>query len=154
MPQSLTKIWVHLIFSTNNRYPFLNEINIQQRTYNYIKKVCLDQQCELEAIGGVEDHVHLLINLNRKISLANLVETIKKSSSKWIKSIDQENNDLSQFYWQKGYGAFSVSESNINQVKLYIKNQQSHHQKLTFKEEIKRFLTQHHVAFNEKYLWD
>jgi REP element-mobilizing transposase RayT len=147
-------MWVHIIFSTKERYPFLKDIDIQHQLHNYIKTVCNDQGCILAGIGGVDDHVHLLINLNKNISLSSLIEKIKKTSSKWIKLLDKNNTTLQRFYWQRGYGAFSVSESNVGRVKLYIKNQARHHEKLTFKEEIKKFLVQHGVNFDEKYLWD
>ena len=154
MSQSLSQLWTHIIFSTKKRYPFLKEPAIQQRMHDYLGAICLQQQCKPMIVGGVADHVHLLISLHKNIALSVLVEKIKKSSSKWIKTIATPNDNLSQFYWQSGYGAFSVSQSNVEAVRSYIANQSTHHQKQSFQDELRKFLKQHTIAYNEEYLWE
>ena len=154
MSQSLSQIWVHIIFSTKNRYPFLKDTAIRQRLYAYIQAICHKKKCETIIVNGIEDHVHILTSLHKNISLSTLIETIKKSSSLWVKQLNTEDSTINQFYWQNGYGVFSVSQSNLLSVKSYIEKQKEHHQKYNFQEELKKFLTQHGVSYDEKYLWD
>ncbi len=151
MSQSLSQLWVHIIFSTKNRRPFLKDALVRERLYDYIKAICHAKNCDVNIINGIEDHVHLLVGLHKNISLSKLIEEIKRSSSKWIKALD---NSLHQFYWQSGYGAFSVSQSQLERVRLYIKNQHQHHQKQSFQDELRKFLVQHHMAYDESYLWN
>ena len=154
MSQSLDQLLVHLIFSTKKRYPFLKDIDIQKRLHNYIKAICHQLKCEAIIIGGVDDHVHILISLHKNMRLSDLIEEIKKSSSIWIKGLNISKNCLNEFYWQRGYGAFSVSQSNAEAVKLYIKNQKDHHRKINFQDELRKILMKHGVEYNEEYLWD
>lgn len=154
MPQSLSLLWIHIIFSTKKRYPFLRNPIIRQRMHDYIVGICQSQQCKAISVGGVEDHVHLLINLHKNIALAALVEQIKKSSSKWMKTIATSHDLLHSFHWQNGYGAFSVSQSNVEAVKHYIANQECHHSKQSYQDELRGFLKQHAIACDEAYLWD
>jgi putative transposase len=154
MPQSLSQLWVHIIFSTKDRYPFFKNSDIRKKVHHYIKAICYKQNCIPLIVGGVEDHVHILINLDKKSSLSKVVEEIKKSTSKWIKTLRMFDHDLTKFYWQRGYGSFSVSQSNLETVRFYIENQHKHHQKLSFQEELRKFFIQHGVAYEEKYLWD
>jgi REP element-mobilizing transposase RayT len=102
-------------------------------------------------IGGMEDHVHLLLSLPRTLALSKLVEEVKKSSSKWIKT---RGIDYRDFSWQNGYGAFSIGQSNMDALRLYIQNQHEHHKKMTFQEEYRSFLSKYCIAFDEKYVWD
>ena len=153
MSQSLSQIWVHIIFSTKNRYPFLKDLSVRTRTYNYMGAVCANLKCKVIAINGVEDHVHLLISLHKNISISELVEEVKKSSSKWVKSLGNQDNDLSKFYWQSGYGAFSVSQSNLEAVRKYVVNQIKHHAKQGFQDEFREFLIKYAVAYKEEYVW-
>jgi REP element-mobilizing transposase RayT len=99
----------------------------------------------------VEDHAHLLFDLARTVSISQVVEDVKKSSSKWIKT---QGAEFAAFAWQSGYGAFAVSESNVESVRQYIANQREHHQKKTFQDEYRAFLKRHNVAFDERYVWD
>ena len=154
MAQSLAKLWIHIIFSTKNRYPFLLDPMIRQRVHAYIKAICYKQNHDTAIVGGIEDHVHVLTILPKNIALSSFIEEIKKSSSKWIKTIDPHNETLKNFYWQNGYGAFSVSRSNLESVKRYIQNQQAHHRKQHFQDEFKEFLIQYDVAYKEAYLWN
>jgi REP element-mobilizing transposase RayT len=151
--QSLSQIWVHLIFSTKKRKPFLKNPELRKRLHHFAT-VCNQQHCQPLIIGGVEDHVHLLINLHKSQSLSAIIEKIKKYSSRWIKTLASEDEYLKQFYWQNGYGAFSVSQSNIEKVKHYIENQKIHHKKVSFQEELRKILSICGVAYDEKYIWD
>lgn len=150
MSQSLSQIYIHIVFSTKHRKPYLSDKVLRDRLYQYINKICKNYQCHLLTAGGVSDHVHLLLTLNKKISLSEVIEKIKTSTSKWIKLT---NMNLEQFYWQHGYGAFSVSQSNIDAVIKYIDNQESHHKSLSFKDELEKLLKAYEINYDEKYLW-
>ncbi|OAI49582.1 hypothetical protein AYO45_02180 [Gammaproteobacteria bacterium SCGC AG-212-F23] len=153
MSQSLSQLWIHIIFSTKNRFPFLDQ-SIQKRMHGYIKEICQKQKCYLHAIGGIEDHIHLLVSLHKNISLSKLIEEIKKSSSKWIKTVKYSNSTNNQFTWQAGYAAFSVSQSSLEATRSYIENQVAHHRKQNFQEELRKFLNSYGVTYKEEYLWD
>jgi putative transposase len=150
MPQSLSKVILHVIFSTKNREPWL-ERDVRPRMHGYIATVCRDLGAELVRVGGVADHVHIVTRLPRTVSLAQLVEQIKKVSSKWIKARDARYRG---FFWQRGYGAFSVSPSQLDVVLQYIDSQQEHHRTRTFEEEYRQLLRKHGVDFDERYVWD
>ena len=146
MPQSLSKVILHIIFSTKNREPWL-ESNVRLR----VATICRDLGAELVRVGGVVDHVHIVTTLPRTVSQAQLVEQIKKASSKWIKALDARYRG---FFWQRGYGAFSVSPSQLDAVLQYIDWQQEHHRTRTFEEEYRELLHKHGVDFDERYVWD
>ncbi|OGT15761.1 MAG: hypothetical protein A3I12_02265 [Gammaproteobacteria bacterium RIFCSPLOWO2_02_FULL_38_11] len=154
MSQSLSQLIIHLIFSTKHRHPFLKQEELRQQLYCYIKSICHRQKCEIISIGGTKDHIHILLNLHKNSTASLLVEEIKKSSSKWIKTRVSNDDEIKNFYWQKGYAILSVSQSNISKVKTYIENQKQHHKKQNFKEELRCFLIKHHLQYNECYLWD
>ena len=154
MPQSLAQLWIHIIFSTKNRYPFFQNPTIQKNVHHYITAICSKQNCRPIIVGGVSDHVHLLINLHKNISLSDFIEEIKISTSKWIKTLSNIDSNLDKFYWQRGYGAFSVSQSNLEAVKIYIENQQKHHQRQSFQDELRKFFTQYGITYKEEYVWD
>jgi putative transposase len=105
--------------------------------------------CPVITVGGAADHVHLLFVLGRTVSLSKAVEELKKESSKWAKV-----NVHPGFYWQNGYGAFSVSASNVEHVKTYIANQEEHHQTMTFQEEFRELLRRNQIEWDERYVWD
>lgn len=151
MPQSLSQIYIHIVFSTKNRQPFINE-SIAPELYAYMAAV-LHDECKSPAkiIGGVEDHAHVLLNLSRTNSVASVVETAKTSTSKWIKTKD---SSLRDFAWQAGYGVFSVSRSNLTAVTDYIAAQKEHHSKSDFKNEFRGLLRRHGVEYDERYVWD
>lgn len=150
MPQSLAKNLIHLVFSTKNRVPQLTE-NIRPNLHAYITTVFKNIECPVIIIDSVEDHLHVLFHLHRTVALAKAVEEIKKSSSKWLKT---QSGDLTDFAWQAGYGAFSVSESVVPAVKKYILPQAEHHRKLSFQDELRGILTKHGLDYDERYLWD
>jgi putative transposase len=150
MAQSLAKIVTHIVFSTKHRQKLLLD-KYREGTHSQIEDTITKVCCSVPiAIGSVEDHIHLLIGISKNISLSSLVEKIKVSSSRWIKSSQIE---VPNFAWQHGYGAFSVSESNIDVVKKYIANQRQHHAKLTFEDELISLLTKHRIAFDRRYLF-
>ena len=150
MPQSLANLYVHLIFSTKDRFPFLKD-DVRDELHAYMAKVLANLKCPATLINSVEDHVHILFNLTRTVTLAQAVEDVKKSSSKWIKT---QGHSLAGFAWQAGYGAFSVSESNVPTVARYIGNQEEHHRVKSFQDEYREFLTKHKIQFDERYVWD
>jgi putative transposase len=150
MPQSLSKVILHIVFSTKNREPWL-ESSVRARMHAYVAKICRDLGAELVRVGGVADHVHVVTTLPRTISQAELIEQIKKASSKWIKALDVRYRG---FFWQRGYGAFSVSPSQLDAVLQYVEPQQEHHRTRTFQEEYSELLRKHSVQFDERYVWD
>ena len=150
MPQSLSRVLVHMIFSTKNREPFLLP-EIRAELHPYLSAVLSDNGCPSLQVGGVEDHVHLLFGLSRTLTIAQLVEALKTSSSKWLKT---KGTALASFYWQVGYGAFSVSQSDAEAVIRYIQGQEEHHRKITFKDEYRKFLQRYQVPYDENYVWD
>jgi putative transposase len=150
LPQSLSRVLVHLIFSTKNREPVLVP-EIRSELHSYLAGVLREEQCPALQVGGVADHVHLLFGLSRTLAVAQVVEQVKTSSSKWIKP---KGAVFAEFHWQAGYGAFSVSQSNAAAVAQYIRNQEEHHRKLTFQEEYRRFLKRYQVDYDERYVWD
>ena len=149
MPQSLSNLLTHLIFSTKNREPLLVGKDLQQRTHSYLATVLKDMQCPALIVGGVADHVHILCQLAKTQSVSNIMERIKASSSKWLKT-----QGSCTFGWQRGYGAFSVSQSHLESVTSYIENQEEHHRTITFEEEFRLFLKRYRVAYDERYVWD
>ncbi|HEY5914545.1 MAG TPA: transposase [Verrucomicrobiae bacterium] len=149
MPQSLAKILVHLIFSTKHREPVISPA-IRPRLHGYIVGILDNLKSPSLQTGGVADHIHILCALSRTISTADLLEDVKKSSSKWMKA----NGGVPAFTWQAGYGAFSVGESQADAVIRYIQNQEEHHHKMTFQDEFRKFLERYKVAYDERYVWD
>ena len=150
MAQSLSRILLHLIFSTKNREPLINK-NIRPDLHAYIAGVCRKLNSEAYRVGGTEDHVHIACSLPRNLAVSKLLEEIKKSSSAWVKT---HHSALSKFSWQAGYGAFSLGQSQLGTLIAYIENQAEHHRTRSFKEELIDFFQKYHVVFDEKYLWD
>lgn len=150
MPQSLVKNYVHLTFSTKHRQPIISD-SINAELFDYLGGVCKGLESQPIIVGGVKDHVHLLFNLSRKIALMTLVEKLKTHSSKWIKG---KSTEFSNFYWQHGYGGFSVNPKQVEIVKEYIQNQESHHKTKTFQEEYRQFLKEYGIDYDERFVWD
>ena len=151
MPQSLSHVHIHLVFSTKNRMPFLRDVDLRMELHAFLSGVSAQKDCPPVLVGGTEDHVHLLCRLGRSISLAEWIKELKRVSSVWIK--DREPR-LGKFSWQAGYGAFSVSASNVGSVQAYIADQEDHHQKVSFQEEYRAFLRKHGIEWDERYVWD
>ena len=150
MPQSLARLHVHLVFSTKHREPFITDA-VRASLHAYMATVLQNLGCAPVLINSVEDHAHVLFDLARTVSVRQVVEDVKKSSSKWIKTLGPE---FAGFTWQAGYGAFAVSASKVEAVRDYIANQREHHLTKTFQEEYRTFLEQHHIAYDEHYVWD
>ena len=147
MPQSLSLVIVHLVFSTKDRVPCLTQ-PITEELYPYLATVCRNAGCECYRVGGMPDHVHLAIRLSRTATIAKLVEEIKTSSSKWLKS------KYPHFTWQRGYGIFSVGQSDLEPLFHYIDTQEEHHRKYSFQEEMRSLLTSNQIEYDEQYIWD
>jgi putative transposase len=150
MSQSLSNVLVHIIFSTKNRERCLHS-EISKELYSYVSKILKTNSCQPYQIGGMPDHIHVVCSLGKTISISKLIEEIKSSSSKWIKTKDVI---FRHFYWQSGYGVFSVSTTDLNAVKSYIANQKEHHKMSTFQNEFIWLLKKNNIPFNEQYLWD
>ena len=150
MPQSLARLPIHLVFSTKNRERILTE-NVRASLHAYMAIVLQNLGCTPMLINSVEDHVHVLFELSRTVAVSAAVEAVKKASSKWIKI---QGAEFAEFSWQAGYGAFGVSESNVDAVRQYVAQQQEHHRNKSFQEEYRAFLERHRVSFDERYVWD
>ena len=145
MPQSISSVHIHLVFSTKNREPFLRNAEIRKEMHSYLGGVSKKLDCSPLIVGGTEDHVHLLCRLARTITQADWVKETKRVSSLWIK---QRDHALAAFAWQGGYGAFSVSTSAIDKTCKYIADQQEHHKKQTFQDEYRVFLYGHKIQLD------
>jgi REP element-mobilizing transposase RayT len=148
MPSTHLSLHYHVVFSTKERYPFIN-LELQERLHAYLGGIIRDMGGIAECIGGIDDHVHLLIGLKATHRLCDVLRDIKVSSSRWV----HETIALREFAWQDGYGAFTVSDSRIDAVRQYIRNQAEHHRSRTFQDEYLAFLRQAKVEFDERYLW-
>jgi putative transposase len=148
MSQSFVQFYSHIVFHTKNNVQSIDE-EVEDELCSYLGGILRNYRSIPIQIGGTSDHVHVLCTLPKTMSLADLVEEIKKSSSKWIKSKGPEYTD---FYWQDGYGGFSVSSSQVDVVKNYIRNQKTHHQKVCFIDEYKSLLDEYKMPYEERYL--
>ena len=150
MAQSLSNILIHLVFSTKHREEYITQA-IQAELHSYIAAICKNNGSKAIKIGGMSDHLHILVSLSRTTSVGALVADIKSGSSKWIKS---KGEQFEKFAWQAGYGAFSIGESGAKACIDYIANQAEHHKKFTFKEELEKFLQKYNVKVDDRYLFD
>jgi len=150
MPQSIAYNYLHITFSTKYREPLIDEA-IEEELFKYIGGICKNLECNPIKVGGYRDHIHILCILSCKIALMKLLEEVKSHSSKWIKT---KGNQYKNFYWQRGYGSFSVNPAQIDVVVRYIENQAEHHKKKTFQEEYVAFLKKYNAEYDERYLWD
>jgi len=150
MPQSLVRNYLHITFSTKNRVALIDG-SIQDELYKYLGGICKNNECNPLIVGGHYDHVHILCLLSQKIALMKLIEEIKSHSSKWIKT---KGENYANFYWQNGYGSFSVNPIETDVVKKYILNQAEHHKKVMFQDEYRAFLRKYNVEYDERYVWD
>src|SRR5262249_36153028 len=147
----LAQVYLHLVFSTKGRRPFLQDQALRERLHAYLSGACKKMDCPSLIVGGVQDHVHILCRFGRSISLMDFLRELKRDSSKWIKSLSPDN---SEFQWQTGYGAFSVSPSHLHLLKSYIENQEAHHRRESFQDEFRRMLKKYRVEYDERYVWD
>jgi REP element-mobilizing transposase RayT len=149
MPQSLVKIIVHIVFSTKERGPLITP-EIEPRLYGYISGIITNNNGRMIAAGGMANHIHILGSTGR-IDIGELVGDIKRDSSVWIK---EQGPQFAKFYWQRGYGAFSVSQSSVASVSSYINTQKEHHKRQTWEDEFRELCRKYEVEFDERYCWD
>jgi putative transposase len=150
MPQSLSRMLAHLVFSTKHREPWITPA-IREELHSYLGGVLKNSDCPPVRVGGVADHVHLFFGMSRTLSIAQVVEKVKVASSKWMK---EQGPEFSVFHWQSGYGIFSVSQSEADRVEHYVATQEDRHRVMSFQEEYRQFLERHGVEYDERYVWD
>jgi len=150
MAQSLAKIYVHLVFSTKNREGLLAE-NVRADLHAYLGGILRDLDSPSVEINSEPDHVHTLFVLSRTHALSDVVGQVKRGSSGWLKT---KGTIFAGFHWQDGYGAFSVSQSGVDEVREYIRCQHDHHRRMSFQDEFRAFLRRYNVQFDERYGWD
>ena len=151
MPQSFSAVAVHLVFSTKTRQSFFTNVEQRAELHAVLGGISNQLDCPPIRVGGVEDHIHLLGCLGRTISLADWVKELKRASNVWLK---EQGTEFDSFAWHAGYGAFSVSQSNIETVVRYIDNQVQHHHKMSFQDEFRGLLKKHRQTWDENYVWD
>lgn len=151
MSQSLVKNLVHLVYSTKQRELWI-PADVRDRLYAYQAGIFKQWESPALVIGGTEDHLHALFSLSKNYALKKIVEEVKKGSSKWMKTNKGANNR--DFQWQRGYAGFSVSQSNVEEVRRYIQNQAEHHRTMTFQGELRALFKRHGIEFDEQYVWD
>ena len=150
MPQSLSQLYVHLVFSTKHREPTLLS-PLGEHLHAYLATVLKNQDSPALKVGGMSDHVHALFRLSKNFSLAKIVEEVKTSSSKWVKT---QGRAFANFHWQSGYAGLSVSAADVEEVVEYIAQQESHHRVVSFQDEFRKLLEAHGIAYGERYVWD
>jgi REP element-mobilizing transposase RayT len=150
MAHSLARLHVHLVFSTKHRQPLIRDA-VRDALHGFMSGVLKKLECSLVIVNSVEDHAHLLFDLNRSVPLSKVVEDLKRASSRWLKTQDSL---YAGFGWQTGYGAFAVSETNLDAVRKYIRRQREHHQRNTFQTEYRSLLIRNGITFDEHQLWD
>ena len=151
MPQSFSAVYIHLVFSTKDRRPFLRDKGIRDALHTYLGGVSKTLECAPIIVGGANDHVHLLCRFGRTITQAEWVKELKRVSNGWLK---EQRCVPTDFQWQSGYAGFSVSQSNLDQVAKYIACQEEHHRKIAFQDELRALLRKHGLVFDERYVWD
>src|SRR5262249_9990643 len=150
MPQSLAKVYLHVVFSTRNRAPLLAD-EWRDELFRVMGGAANNLGCQSLVVGGVADHVHMLIQLGRTITIADAVGKIKSTTSAWI---NQTRGLASPFHGQAGYAAFSVSQSNLEAVREYIRKQPEHHASQSFQDELLEWLRRYEIEWDERYVWD
>ncbi len=150
MAQSLSNILLHIVFSTKHRRPWI-DVSIETELAKYLATACRTLECPSHAIGGADDHIHIACSFSRTITVAKLVQEIKQDSSKWMKS---KGARYVEFGWQGGYGAFSIGQSQLDDLRAYIANQREHHRRATFQYEFRQICAKYGVEFDERFVWD
>ena len=150
MPQSLTKLYSHLVFSTKYREPLLDD-EIRPRVHAFLATIVRDMDSPWVVVGGVDDHVHVLFDMGKKYPPVEFVEQLKRESSKFVKTLGAK---YAEFYWQRGYGMFSVGPAYRDEAESYVRHQAEHHRVKTFQDEFRAFLERYGVEYDERYAWD
>ena len=150
MAQSLSNILLHIVFSTKHRKPLI-DFAIEPELFKYFATACRTLDCPTHAIGGADDHVHIACSLSRTIAVSKLVQEIKQDSSKWIKT---KHDRYAVFAWQNGYGAFSVGQSQLGDLRGYVANQRDHHRHVSFQDEFRQICEKYGVKLDERYAWE
>ncbi len=153
MASTLTRLLVHITFSTKNRVAIIPEA-IEPDLYAYMGGICRRMESPLLAMGGVANHVHMLVSLGKTVALSELLLNVKRDSSKWIKEQDAGGGALDAFGWQDGYFGFSIGESGVDALRVYIANQKEHHKTIDFKDEVRAFLRKYRIEWDERYVWE
>ena len=151
MPQSLVQVYLHIVFSTKLRHPYLTDKSQREKLFGYMSGICKNLDSPALKIGGVENHVHLLTRHSKTLTISDFMRELKRSSSVWLKT---QNPALESFHWQNGYGAFSISPAHVESVMAYIANQEVHHKKEPFQDELRRLCKKYGVEIDERYVWD
>jgi REP element-mobilizing transposase RayT len=151
MPQSLVQIYLHVVYSTKHREPFLGDPAVREQMHSYLAGICGNLDSPALIIGGVADHVHLLCRLGKNIKVPDLLQEMKRGSSIGIKEVVPA---LSSFHWQGGYGAFSISPSHVAGLTQYIQGQEEHHRHVSFQDEFRELCRKYGVELDERYAWD
>jgi len=151
MPQSLFQSYMHIVFSTKKRRPWLDDREIRQEMHAYLAGACKQNGCPPLIVDGFHDHVHLLVRMGKTALAPRLIGVIKESSSKWIKA---KSPFFADFYWQSGYGCFGVSGAHVARVRQYIENQEIHHRAVSFQDEFRSILAHNGLECDERYVWD
>lgn len=151
MPQSFAAVHVHLVFSTKDRRPWFRDAALRESLHAQLGAISKHLECPPILVGGVEDHVHLLGDLGRTVSVAEWVKELKRVSNRWLK---EQGAEFANLEWQGGYAAFSVSQLNLVSVRDYIAGQEAHHRKVDFKTELMALLRRHDLEWDERYVWD
>ncbi len=151
MPQSLSAVYVHAVFSTKERRQFLRDPSLRMELHAFLGGISNRLDSPSIIAGGTDDHVHQLIRLSRKITQADWIKEIKRISNLWIR---EREPLLRNFSWQAGYGMFSVNPGDLDTVRQYIASQEAHHRKISFQDELRRMLKQYSIEWDERYVWD
>ena len=151
MSQPLVQVYLHIVFSTKDRQPFLRDKELRSRSHAYLVGTCKNLGAPALKAGGVEDHIHILCRMAKVLSISKLIQELKRESSQWVK---EQAPTLRKFYWQSGYGAFSVSPSHVEGLIEYIEDQEEHHKHKSFKDEFRRLCEKYRVEIDERYVGD
>ena len=151
MPQSLSKIYVHLVFSTKGRTETIPKTHLAE-VHAYVAEIFNNNGCPAIQVGGTANHIHILFLLGKTMDLSKIIRTVKSCTTRWIN--EKNNNPFHKFFWQDGYGAFSVSNSHVDSVAKYIQGQEEHHRKVTFQDEFRKLCQLYKIELDERYAWD
>jgi REP element-mobilizing transposase RayT len=149
MPQTLSNVLLHIVFSTKNREPMIRT-EVEGALHGYLATACASHGCPAVQVGGTNDHVHICCRLSTTIAISDLVRKVKAGSSKWMKT---HGPTFRHFAWQSGYGAFSIGASGLEELKMYIAQQEKHHRRRDFRAEFLALLKRYDIEYDERYLW-